>query len=246
MRYFFVGKSMIAGQKAIITGSDAKHIRTVLRLKPGDRLGLYDGAGVEYEAAIDTVSRDGVGVSILSSHPSPAESPVRITVAQALLKARKMDGLIRQLTELGIVAWIPYVATHSVPKPDKQRLSKRMHRWHTITRESLKQCRRGRVVDIHPVISFEDVLGQGEFSDLKIIFYEGTDRPLTASSHRSGKPVRTILAILGPEGGFTVDEVEHAEAEGFVVAGLGPRILKAETATIAACSLVQYLFGDMG
>ncbi len=245
MHYAFVEKSLIAEQKAVITGSDAKHIGTVLRLKPGDALGLYDGEGGEYQGVIDTVTREGISVSIRGERLSPTESPVRITVAQALLKDRKMEGLIRQVTELGVAAWIPYVATHSVSRPNKQRLLKRMDRWHTIARESLKQCRRGRILDIHPVASLQDVLKHGESFDLKIIFYETADVARTIEDHRTGKPVQTVLIIIGPEGGFSDEEIKQAEAEGFVIASLGPRILKVETATIAACSLLQYLFGDM-
>ncbi len=245
MRYFFIEKSTIRDRKAVITGSDAKHIKTVLRLNPGDRIGLHDGTGTEYEARIDAISRGRIIVSILRGYPSSAESPVQITVAQALLKDRKMDGLIRQLTELGITGWIPFIASRSVPRPDKRRFSARMARWQSITREALKQCRRGRAVEIHQVLSLEEVLSLRETFDLKIIFYEGAIQSLKADAYRTGEPIRTILLILGPEGGFTDHEIERAEAEGFVLTGLGPRILKAETATIAACSLIQYLFGDM-
>lgn len=246
MRYFLIEKAIIKDRKAIITGSDARHIKTVLRLNPGDHIGLYDGMGTEYEARIDAVSPSGVAVSILKDHPSLSESPVQITVAQALLKDKKMDGVIRQLTELGITRWVPFVASRSIPRPDKQRLATRRARWQTISREALKQCKRGRGVEINEVLSFEEMLRLGESSDLNIIFYEGAVDALKAKTRQAGESIRNILVILGPEGGFSDREIEQAEAAGFVVAGLGPRILKAETATIAACTLVQYLFGDMG
>lgn len=246
MRYFFIEESAIKNRTAVITGSDAKHISTVLRLNPTDHIGLYDGTGTEYEARIEAVSRAGIAVSILKGYPSSSESPVQITIAQALLKNKKMDVLIRQLTELGVVGWMPFTASRSVPQPDKKRLSTRRSRWQAITREALKQCRRGRAVEIHPVLSFEEVLRFGKTFDLKIIFYEGEAQSLKTEAHQADETIRTILVILGPEGGFTGHEVEQAKAEGFEIAGLGPRILKAETATIAACSLVQFLFGDMG
>jgi 16S rRNA (uracil1498-N3)-methyltransferase len=246
MRYFLIEESTIKDRKAVVTGSDAKHIKTVLRLNTGDPIGLYDGKGTEYEAKIEAISRQGIALSILRSYPSASESPVQITVAQALLKDRKMDSLLRQLTELGVLGWMPFIASRSVPRPDQRRTSARRIRWQTITREALKQCRRGRAVKIHPVQSLEEVLTLPEAFDLKIIFHEGSVQSLKAAAYPEGGPFRTILLILGPEGGFTDDEIDRARAEGFVIAGLGPRILKAETATIAACSLVQYLFGDMG
>jgi len=246
MRYFFVEKWRTAKQKAIITGSDAKHIRTVLRLKSGDKLGLFDGSGSEYEAVIDALSRDGVHVSILSSAPSTTESPVQITVAQALLKDRKMDGILRQVTELGITTWIPYLAARSVPRPNSDRLSKRMDRWHAVTREALKQCRRSRPTKIGPFSSFESILALGETVDLKVVFYEDEVKTLQSNLYRKGNAVETILVVIGPEGGFTDEEIEQAKVRGFSIVGLGPRVLKAETAAIAASSIIQFLFGDLG
>jgi len=246
MRHFFIEKPAIERERATLTGPDARHISTVLRLGPGDTVGLYDGMGAEYEARIDTVSREAVSLTVLREYPSPAESPVRITVAQALLKDRKMDGLLRQLTELGIAEWAPFIASRSVPRPDGRRLASRMDRWQTIAREAAKQSRRGTTVRIHPVTSFEEALVQGKQADMRVVFHEGSEGSLTAEQKLPPRPARTILVMLGPEGGFTDGEIARAEAEGSVIAGLGPRILRAETATVAACTLVQYLFGDMG
>jgi 16S rRNA (uracil1498-N3)-methyltransferase len=246
MRHFYVDGSAMDGRDAVLTGSDARHIKSVLRLNPGDVIGLYDGSGTEYRARIRGTHRNRIDVSILSTHPTEAESPARITVAQALLKNRKMDGLIRQLTELGIAEWIPVSADRSVPRPDEGRLASRMGRWQVIAQEAIKQCRRGRIMEIHPPVPIGNVIRQKIPYDLKVIFYEGRTDPLQAERHPSGKRVRTILAVMGPEGGFTREEIDQATANGFVVAGLGPRILKAETATVAACTLLQHLFGDMG
>ena len=98
MRYFFIERSEIAGRQSVITGSDARHIKNVLRLKPGDRIGLFDGRGLEYEARILAVSSRNIKVEIIGSFASRTESPVQITVAQAFLQDRKMDSLVRQLT----------------------------------------------------------------------------------------------------------------------------------------------------
>lgn len=245
MRYFFVNREQIRNGKATITGSDARHIRNVLRLGSGEMIGLYDGMGLEHEARIDTVSQTRVEVSILSSGPSVTESPLRITVVQALLKDRKMDGLIRQLTELGIAEWIPVIAARSVPKPNAQRLPARMARWEKITREAQKQCRRGRVVGIRPPLSFEEMLALGENHDLRIIFHEDAAVPLQSDINKNPSTQTAIVAV-GPEGGFSDQEVELAKAHGFRAMRLGPRILRAETATVAACSLVQFIYGDMG
>ncbi len=251
MRYFFIEHEKLANPTPIIHGPDAKHIKNVLRLKPGDQIGLFDGKGFEYEARILTISPIGIEVSIIESFPSASESPIQIVVAQALLKDRKMDNLIRQLTELGVTKWVPFFAARSISRPDNRRLSTRQERWQKIAKEAIKQCKRGRTIEISPIISFEDVLNFGKKCDLKIAFWESEKKSIDSIFSFPGKQsvkkdVNKILIILGPEGGFTSAEIEKAKTYGFVTLGLGPRILRAETATIAACSILQYLFGDMG
>jgi len=247
MRYFFIRQSDIAGSKAVVKGSDAHHIKNVLRLKIGDEIGLFDGTGLNYETRIFTLLPKSIEVSVIRSFPSTTESSVQITVAQALLKDRKMDLLVRQLTELGITRWIPFIAKRSVPRPDKKRLFTRTERWNKIAKEALKQCKRCCSPEIGATISFDKILSLGKGSDLKIVFWEEELKPVNIKLlPPHAKHPESIFVLLGPEGGFTSQEVENAKASGFITAALGPRILRAETATIAACTLLQYLFGDMG
>ncbi len=246
MRYFFIEESAVGDPQLLITGSDARHIRTVLRLKPGDKIGLFDGQGFEYQARIVAVSAGRVEVSVLQRFPATAESPVQITIAQAFLKEKKMDRLVRQLTELGISKWIPFFAKRSVPRPSKKNLSARMERWKKITKEALKQCKRGCVPQIGETATFEEVLNQSQACDIKIAFWENESEPVNVPLPESELQIEKIFVLLGPEGGFTAEEIEQARARGFVTATLGPRILRAETASLAACVLLQYLYGDMG
>jgi len=247
MRYFFIKQADLADSKAVVKGSDAHHIKNVLRLKIGDEIGLFDGTGLNYKTRIVTLLPKSVEVSVIRSFPSTAESSVQIAVAQALLKDRKMDSLVRQLTELGITRWIPFIAKRSVPRPDKKRLFTRTERWKKIAKEALKQCKRCCSPEIGTTVSFEEVLNLGKDSDLKIVFWEEESKPVNKDLQVSNlKPPEKIFILLGPEGGFTLKEVEKARKSGFITASLGPRILRAETATIAACTLLQYLFGDMG
>ena len=245
MRYFFIEPSEVSGSTSIITGSDARHIKTVLRLKPGDKIGLYDGRGFEYRAEIIAFSPESINVSITDSFPSTAESPVQIVIAQAFLKEKKMDGLVRQLSELGITKWIPFFAERSVSRPDKKQISTRTQRWKKIAKEALKQCKRGRIIEIGETVSFEEMLGLGESCDLKIVFWESEFKSVNAQLPKPDRQIKTVFAVLGPEGGLTSREIESARNRGFVTAALGPRILRAETATISASVLLQYIFGDM-
>jgi 16S rRNA (uracil1498-N3)-methyltransferase len=247
MRHFFIKHSDFVGQKAVVKGSDAHHIKTVLRLKPGDNICLFDDTGLNYETKIVTVLPKSVEVSVIRSFSSTTESNAQITVAQALLKDRKMDLLVRQLTELGITKWIPFIAKRSVPRPDRKRLFARTERWNKIAKEAVKQCKRSCSPEIGATVSFEEALNLASDSDLKIVFWEEESKPVNKEFAVSpAEPLETIFILLGPEGGFTVEEIEKTKESGFITAALGPRTLRAETATIAACTLLQYLFGDMG
>ena len=246
MRRFFIKQSETAGPISVITGTDARHIKKVLRLKQGDIITLFDGAGSEYEARIISLSAGNINVSIIRNFLSTTESPVQIIVAQAFLKQRKMDNLVRQLTELGITKWVPFISKRSVPKPDNKRLTARTNRWEKISREALKQCNRGRIMEIGPTVSFEDTFNISKQSSLKIAFWENESKPINLALAQSKRHFNNIFIMIGPEGGFTSQEIEKAKACGFITATLGPRILRAETATIAASVLIQYLFGDIG
>jgi len=231
----------------VLTGSDANHIKNVLRLQTGDPVVLFDGGGREYDARIAAIDSAGVRVDVLGERRSQTESSVEITIAQGFLKEKKMDELVRGLTELGMTRFIPFLAQRSVARPDPKRLRTRAERWEKIALESLKQCRRSRVPEIGATVCFSEMVELGRETDLKVLFWEeeagtGTS-PLTKIREDR---YRTVFAALGPEGGFTESEAASAREAGFIVAPLGPRILRAETAAIAACTLLQHLYGDMG
>ena len=247
MRHFFINSSPAANSLVAIQQSEAHHIRNVLRLTPGDHIKLFDGKGFEYEAVIRKMSADQVDVEIRSKVRAALRSGVQIMVAQAFLKEKKMDDLVRKLCELGIAKWIPFFSQRSIARPDASRLAGRTRRWHRIAAEALKQCRRIDLPEIAGALSFEEVLDFSKTCDLNIVLWENESTPLSIGIESNEKdPIKKILLMLGPEGGFTQQEIQMAEHSGFVVAGLGPRILRAETATLAACAIVQYLFGDMG
>ena len=247
MRLFFIEESELAAPNPAVRGVDARHIINVLRLKPGDRIGLFDGTGKQYEARISTLSSAKVEVSVLGSFDPGVESPLELVVAQSFLKEGKMDDLIRKLTELGISRWIPFISGRSVPRPDEKRIVARTLRWEKIAKEAAKQCKRVKITRIGKMVSIEEILASEKDFDLKIVFWENEKNPLDQKSLTAEhNDLKRILVMFGPEGGFEVNEIEKAKESGFITAGIGPRILKAETATICACALIQFLFGDMG
>jgi 16S rRNA (uracil1498-N3)-methyltransferase len=247
MRRFLLQKTPVVGSEVLITGQDAKHITLVLRLKPGDDIILLTGNGQEYSARIRSIGPDGVRVDISAAHCSETDPVIKLTVALGFLKEKKMDDLVRQLTELGMHRFQPFFARRSVSRPDEARMAGRVVRWEKIARESLKQCRRGSVPEIRPAVAFDEALSLAAEDNVKIVFWERETRfPIPgAVDVASDKPLR-VTVLLGPEGGLTDEEVSAARSAGFVACSLGPRILRAETAAVAACALVQYVYGDMG
>ncbi len=237
----------MVGSEAVISGQDARHIALVLRLKPGDDIILLTGDGREFSARIISVSPDEVRVDVLAMHLSQTDPDIELTVGLGFLKEKKMDELVRQLTELGMHRFQPFFARRSVSRPDKGRMAARMLRWEKIARESLKQCRRGSVPEIRPAVPFNEVLSLAAEDDVRIVFWEEETGVLIPDTFEvpSDRPLRVTI-LLGPEGGLTDEEVQEARSAGFVVCSLGPRILRAETAAVSACALIQYVCGDMG
>ncbi|MBL0714414.1 MAG: 16S rRNA (uracil(1498)-N(3))-methyltransferase [Desulfosarcina sp.] len=245
MRSFFVESDEIGKSLAAISGVEARHIRKVLRLKPGTPVRVTDGQGQVGEARIHSIERHHVLVEILQRFTSAPTTPREMVVAQAFLKDRKMDGLIRALTELGLTIWMPFVSTRSVAQPDQRRLSARRERWARIAREALKQCGRRRLPKIHIVGGLSNIVSAAEDFDHKIMFWEEAgELPVKPQSGSRASEGGNVMLVVGPEGGFTPEEAETARQAGFQLASLGPRILRAETATLAAVTLAQYLFGD--
>ncbi len=178
MRYFFVDSKALNMPFAAIEGSEVRHMKNVLRLKPGDKIRVFDGEGFEYDASIHRFFADRVEIKITHKFQGTKESPVQIGVAQALLKEKKMDRLLRHLCELGVTRWIPFISERSVPRPGEKRLSARTQRWNKIVQESCKQCRRSKLPEIIKTLTFEDVLGYGSSCDLQIVFYENESATL--------------------------------------------------------------------
>lgn len=230
-----------------MAGDEARHLKKVLRLRPGDPVRLCDGKGMEYEARIEAMAPGRVELAVVGRRPAPGRPAIRLDLAQGFLKDKKMDRLVRQLSELGAARLHPFVCGRAVVRPEGARGAARLERWRRIAVEALKQCRRGDLLAVGDLLTFEQVLALRPAYDLGVVFWEQAAAPLgaAAATGRGGAPA-SVLALIGPEGGFAADEVGAAEAAGFVSAGLGPRILRAETAAVAACAVIQHLFGDLG
>ncbi len=210
MRRFYIHPDHLKKTPSVLTGSEARHIANVLRLKAGDKIGLFDGKGNEYEAVLNSISTQQIELSITNRYPGTSESPLQITIAQALLKDRKMDRLIRQLTELGVYRFIPYISKRSVPNPDPDRFATRKHRWRKIMLEAMKQCHRSRTLEIDPLETFSGILKRDQPFDLKVIFWENETLTLHDVLDPLPDKCEKIFAIHSAGGRFAFGDGRRA------------------------------------
>jgi 16S rRNA (uracil1498-N3)-methyltransferase len=243
-RRFRIHPDNIYGQQAIIDGpQEIRHIRNVLRLREGDPVILFDGEGKEYQASIVRITQEKVILSLKpKAAPVPMESPVKIILGVALLKASKFDWLLQKVTEIGVSEVVPFSSSHVVPRWGEGQTGSRRARWGKIAAEAAKQCGRAAIPKIHPLHSFEEVLAFDCGPARKILLWE-KEKAVTLGetvAHSS-----KVIVLVGPEGGFSDEEARQAQAAGFQPVRLGPRILRAETAGITIVALLQFILGDL-
>jgi len=224
---------------ARIGPGETHHLQRVLRLGPGDELILWDGKGRRWRAVLRQVE-PGRGAEAEVLEPLEAcEPPVEVWLIQALPKGPKMDLIVQKAVELGVRGIIPSLCQRCI------RRDAAVDRWRRVALEAAKQCGRTVLPEVSEVLSLEKAL-QHE-AELRLILWEdGTARRPLKQVLREGGPWRSVLIAVGPEGGFTPQEVETATGQGFLPVGMGRRILRLETAAIAALSVIQYELGDLG
>jgi 16S rRNA (uracil1498-N3)-methyltransferase len=245
MARFFLPKERIQDQRGTIVGEELAHLRKVLRLGPGDRLTVFDDTGREHEAVIRSFSADRGDIDILRSYRPERESSLQITLALGLTKGEKMDFVIEKATELGVQTLVPFISSYTVPKLNDRKIETRTERWQRISLSAAKQCGRTLVPKILMLCEFRELVRQPWADTLKLLCWEKEGLTLK-QVYETDPDARGILLIIGPEGGFSSEEADQAQQVGFRSVHLGRRILRSETAALAALSVVQFLWGDMG
>jgi 16S rRNA (uracil1498-N3)-methyltransferase len=246
MARFFLPKEKIRDQRGTVVGDELAHLRKVLRLEPGDRFIVFDDTGWEHEAVIRSFSAQRGDIDILRSYQPDRESALQITLALGLTKGEKMDFVVEKATELGVLNIVPFTSTYTVPKLDDRRAEARTERWKKIAVSAAKQSGRTRLPKVYSLCEFREFARKPWDDMLKLFFWEREGQQTLKQVHDSQPDVRAVLLVIGPEGGLSVEEADLAQRHGFRSVQLGPRILRAETAAIAALSLVQFLWGDLG
>lgn len=244
MPRFPIRKNLFSEEDGILRGtiseSDYTHITKVLRLGAGDRITVFDTESIEYEGVIMDISSGTIAVQVVDTRRLQTESKLELNLFQAILKGNMIDTVISQATQLGVSGIFPVISERT-----QVRSTAKVDRWNKIARESTKQC--GRTVP--PAVSEPAYLQRSleirNKSEMKIILYENQSELLRdyMSSHK--KSVRTINIFIGPEGGFSEQEITLAKGKGYTVLGLGERILRAETASVVGLTLLQSRYGDI-
>jgi len=240
-RIYFPGEVPAHGRCPLPPGQ-AHHVARVLRLKAGDTLTLFDGRGGEYEAVIARVSERGVTLDIGERRTVDRESPLAITLGQGISSGERMDYTVQKAVELGVAMIQPLETSRSIVRFDRARARKREAHWQSIAIAACEQCGRNRVPEVAPVTSLRDWLGQGGAAGAELSVLLSPDAPVPLAGLPA--PRRSACLLAGPEGGLTPEEEQDALRCGFTAARLGPRILRTETAALAALAAMQTLWGD--
>lgn len=243
MPRIYVPISHIIDNRISITDEKAHYLISVLRCRKGDDLIVFDGKGNCLKTRILKADRREVITEVIEKFPCDTESHINITLVQGLLKGEKMDLVIQKTTELGVKEIIPVVTERS-----QMRETRKVTRWRKIAEEASRQSGRSIIPVIHDPIKFFDILNLLRPSNKVngLLFYEEGGMKLSEAVSSFVPRLSSLFIFVGPEGGFTKEEVFLAKEKGLFVTSLGERILRAETAAISAVALVQFLLGDMG
>jgi len=258
VRRLFVPAERLAGATASLEGDAHRHLARVLRARPGERVTLFDGRGTEVDAQVVTVGRDVTVVTLGERRTAPVTPGAEIVLLQSLARGERMDFIVQKTTELGVARIVPVVAARSVSRPVSRPVARpgaesgalragRRARWEAIAREAARQCGRAdvpRVDDAVPLAAaLADAGGAPDGEHPRLALWESSrGHPLRAAL--AAAPRRVTL-LVGPEGGFAEAEIAQASAAGFAIVGLGPRILRVETAAVVAVALVQAAAGGL-
>lgn len=255
----YVDAPVAAGKRVIVEGSAANHIARVLRLRSGDALTVFDGSGGEFGARIEEFRKEAVVVAVEEHRPLDRESPLPLTLVQGISRGERMDWIIQKATELGASRIVPVFTKRSVVRLDGKQAERKLQHWRAITVAACEQCGRNRIPDLAAPVDFFDMLA-GDSSGHP----DSAGRPDSAGHSDSAGATRLLLSptgdlriddlqdvgkgitvLIGPEGGLEDVEQEAAITAGFKAVRLGPRVLRTETAAIAALTIIQRYFGDL-
>lgn len=229
----------------IIEGEDVKHISKVLRCKENDKLEVCDMDNNEYIGQIKEINKDNILLDIIEKVNIKRESSLKVKLYQGMPKGTKMELILQKLTEIGVDEIVLVQTKRSVTKIDNKKEDKKIERWERIIYEAAKQSKRGKIPTLTGVLTFNEALEDMKNNDLNLCPYEN-ERTVVIKEAIKGKQINNIGIFVGPEGGFEEEEIEKIQNINGQVVSLGPRILRTETASVVASSIVLYELSDLG
>ncbi|MGE6629249.1 16S rRNA (uracil(1498)-N(3))-methyltransferase [Bacillus sp. NPDC077027] len=245
-RYFIdpTKQEVIATGSIAITGEDVHHLSNVMRMKQGQEILCLTADGFEALCKIDTITKEEVTCTLESWTNKNRELPIQVAIASGLPKGDKLELIIQKGTELGASMFMPFQAERSITKLDHKKSQKKRDRWVKIAKEAAEQSYRNIIPAVHPVLSFKELLQLAGDFDKCVVAYEESSKEGEQNRFRSllneMTNGQTLLIVFGPEGGLAKKEIDELEALGAVTCGLGPRILRTETAPLYALSAISY------
>lgn len=240
MHRFFVDDNQVQENEIHIKGSDVNHIKNVLRLKNGDEITICNGQGKDYYCIIDTIIDDVIIANIVSQNSSMSELNTKLYLFQGLPKQDKMELIIQKAVELGVYEIIPVNTNRTVVKLDHKKQDKKLSRWSKVAEAAAKQSKRGIIPKVSNVMTFREAMEYGKQLETIVIPYENANNIEESKSFIKNIKSNSIGIFIGPEGGFTEEEVHLAKSNHAVELSLGRRILRTETASLAILTLLMF------
>lgn len=235
---FYDPQPLCEGADIELSSEVAQHIGKVLRMRSGEKITLFNGNGIEFQAELTAVDKRKVSAKLLSQQSPTVESPLQVSIGQTLSRGERMDYAIQKSTELGVHTITPLFSERCEVKLPKDRQEKRVRHWQQISISACEQSGRS----VPPDIAFPQPLDEwlkNQTADIKLVLHHHSEQPLAEVARPE-----TVALLIGPEGGLTEEEVELATSYGFKPLALGPRVMRTETAPVAALSVLNYLWGD--
>ncbi|WP_049261090.1 16S rRNA (uracil(1498)-N(3))-methyltransferase [Neisseria bacilliformis] len=238
MPRFFADAALSCGATVALPDNVVRHLH-VLRCRAGEKIALFNGNGREYAAVLLRLDKRAAVAEILDDRPSENESPLAVTLVQAVSAGERMDFTLQKSVELGVAAVIPVISSRSVARPEGERAQKRVARWQEIVVSACEQSGRCVVPEVRPLLPYAQALAALPDADAKLLMSLNNRQSL-----RGIPPPQSVILMAGPEGGWTHEEEEAAFAAGFSGLTLSRRVLRTETAALAALAAMQTLWGD--
>jgi 16S rRNA (uracil1498-N3)-methyltransferase len=235
-----VATPLETGARVRLAGDAAGHVTRVLRLRPGAPLTLFNGTGGEYSGTIEAVRAGAVTVAVGEAQRIERESPLQVTLAQGVSRGERMDLVVQKATELGVSRIVPVFTARSIVKLDGHKAARRLEHWRVISIGACEQSGRNRPPQLTSPLTLEELLRE-ERSGTRLLLSPAAPLRLP----QIPRPEGAVLVLIGPEGGLAEEEQQRALAAGYLGVRIGPRVLRTETAAIAALVLLQREFGDL-